>query len=405
MRKSWVLCALLGGLAWGQAAPATAPPGQADHDRMEREEAEHAATPQTAASVPATAAVITVDGVCSQPHTAATKGTAAKPASAVKPADTSAAGCKTVITKAEFEQLVKAAIPASNPTAQMKKQLANALPRLIALSNDAKKKGLDKTPQFDELMKIMRMQMLARELDRNLQEEAGKIPDSEIEAYYQKNSQEFEQFTLDRLFVPRAKVDNQPREMEPKAGEAKPSEEEIKAKQAEEKAKQEESQEAMTKLADDLRARAAAGGDFVALQKEAFEAAGMKIDSPTVSLPSVRRNGLPTAHAAVFDLKPGEVSPVINDSGGHYIYKMESKTEEPLDQAKNEIHTKLQSQRYRETMDKLNGSYHADLNPAYFGADAAVAPQQQMPMHRPPGGMAPSSAQPPAANQAPPQPK
>ncbi len=47
----------------------------------------------------------------------------------------------------------------------------------------------------------------------------------------------------------------------------------------------------MTKLAESLRARAAAGEDIVKLQKEAFEAAGMKIESPTVNLPNVRRTG------------------------------------------------------------------------------------------------------------------
>ena len=61
----------------------------------------------------------------------------------------------------------------------------------------------------------------------------------------------------------------------------------------------------MTKLADTLRARAAAGEDFMKLQKEAFETAGMKIESPTVNLPTIRRTGLPPAHAAVFDLKIG----------------------------------------------------------------------------------------------------
>jgi hypothetical protein len=60
-------------------------------------------------------------------------------------------------------------------------------------------------------------------------------------------------------------------------------------------------------LAESLRARAAAGEDFAKLQKEAFEAAGMKMDSPTVTMPKVRRTGLPPAHAAVFDLKVGEV--------------------------------------------------------------------------------------------------
>ena len=84
------------------------------------------------------------------------------------------------------------------------------------------------------------------------------------------------------------------------------------------------------------------------LQKEAFDAGGMKIESPNTNLPKVRRTGLPPAHAAVFELKPGEVSQVISDSGGHYIYKMNSKDLIPLDQAKDEIHTKLQNQRTRE---------------------------------------------------------
>jgi len=49
------------------------------------------------------------------------------------------------------------------------------------------------------------------------------------------------------------------------------------------------------------------------------------MDSPTVNLPAVRRTGLPPAHVAVFDLKVGEVSQVITDNGGHYIYKVVSK--------------------------------------------------------------------------------
>src|SRR6202035_2114289 len=104
MGKRWVLCALFGALAWGivagptpasgQAAlgaPAASPPSQAPAD--------------TSASVPATAAVITIKGVCSAPpRPAVATSTAAKPVIAAKaPATTSAADCKTVITKAEFE--------------------------------------------------------------------------------------------------------------------------------------------------------------------------------------------------------------------------------------------------------------------------------------------------------------
>ena len=130
----------------------------------------------------------------------------------------------------------------------------------------------------------------------------------------------------------------------------------------------------MSKLAESLRARAAAGEDFAKLQKEAFEAAGMKIESPTVNLPSVRRTGSASGTAAVFDLKPGEVSQVINDSGGHYIYKVNSKSELPLDQATDEIHSKLQNDRMREMMDKLNNSFKVETNEAYFGPSPPAGP-------------------------------
>ena len=60
-----------------------------------------------------------------------------------------------------------------NITPQLKKQLAGVLPRLIAMSNEARKKGLDKTPQYQETLKFAKMQILANGLQRNVQEEAG----------------------------------------------------------------------------------------------------------------------------------------------------------------------------------------------------------------------------------------
>ena len=145
------------------------------------------------------------------------------------------------------------------------------------------------------------------------------------------------------------------------------TEEQQKAKEAADKAKQEQGEQELTKLAEGLRERAAAGEDFTKLQKEAFEAAGIKMDSPTVNLPKVRRTGLPPAHAAVFDLKVGEVSAVIADNGGHYVYKVVSKEVLPLDQVGDEIRNSLKTQRMKEMMDKYANSYHAETNEAYFG--------------------------------------
>ena len=388
MRKSWLLCVLLGALAWGQGAPGAPPPAQGPTSP---------APADTAAAVPPDAAVITVQGVCpAEPKAAAAPGAAAKPTLTTRP---SSADCKTVITKAEFEKLASAVAP--NVTPQLKKQLAGVLPRFIAMSEAAKKQGLDKTPQFAETLKFAKMQILTNELQRKIQEDAAKVPPTEIVNYYKSNPEAFEQFSLDRLFVPRTKqVEADSKEEGDK--DEKLTEEQEKAKEAAEKAKAEEGEQAMTKLAESLRERAAAGEDFIKLQKEAFEAGGMKIESPTVSLPKVRRTGLPPAHAAVLELKPGEVSQVINDSGGHYIYKVNSKEQIPLDQAKDEIQKNLQNQRTRDMMDKVNGSFKAETNEAYFGPGGpGTVPPPRVPNPR--MGMAPGNTATPAQQHTPPQ--
>ncbi|HEY4902094.1 MAG TPA: peptidyl-prolyl cis-trans isomerase [Candidatus Sulfotelmatobacter sp.] len=405
MRKSWLVCVLLGTVAWGQASPGTAPPpGPGAQGPGTVVTPKAAAPPDTAAAVPPDAPVLTVKGVCpAAPKAAVAKTGAAKPASTATKASPS--DCKTVITKAEFEKLASGIAP--NMTPQLRRQLVSVLPRLIAMSDAAKKKGLEKSPRYEETLKFAKMQILTNELQRNIQEEAAKVPPAEVEAYYKEHPEGYEQYNLDRLFVPRAK---QP-ETEAKDAdkEEKLTEEQQKTKEADDKNKEEQGEQEMTKLADTLRARAAAGEDFMKLQKEAFEAAGMKIESPTVNLPKLRRTGLPPAHAAVFDLKPGEVSQVISDSGGHYIYKVNSKEALPLDQVKDEIHNTLQSQRSKAAMDKYQNSFSVETNEKYFGppgpAGTGMAPPRRIPNpHVAPGPVQPSSPsnQPPAAPQTPP---
>jgi hypothetical protein len=415
MRKSWLVCVLLGTLAWGQAAPSAPPPAQAPTQGMPGNARPPAPPPDTSASVPADAAVITVIGVCPpQPKPAAAKPTVPKPASVVT--KTPAADCKTVITKAQFEKLASSVAP--NVTPQVKKQLGGLLGQIIPMSEVAKKRGLDKTPQFAETVKFAKMQILTTELRQKIQADATNVPPADIESYYKNNTEAYEQFNLERLFVPR----NKQMEAEAKEDEDKDQklteeqkEEQKKAKEAEEKAKTEEGEQAMTKLADNIRERAAAGGDFATLQKEAFEAAGMKITSPTVSLPKVRRTGLPQAHAAVFELKAGEVSQVINDSGGHYIYKVVAKEELSLDQVKEEIHGTLQNQRMRDMMEKVNSSFKVETNEAYFGPAApggmppgrpnprmAPGPMGSRPQAPSPQNSAPQNPEPKTAPQTPP---
>jgi len=110
---------------------------------------------------------------------------------------------------------------------------------------------------------------------------------------------------VDRLFVPgcgrpsltQRKVDSDKDE--------KLTPEQQKAKEEQDKAKEAQGEEAMTKLAERSAGPGCRRRRLLKLQKEAFEAAGMKMNRRRSTCPRHGAPGLPPAHAAVFDLKPG----------------------------------------------------------------------------------------------------
>ena len=142
----------------------------------------------------------------------------------------------------------------------------------------------------------------------------------------------------------------------------------------------------MKKEAAKLRTRLMAGEDPDKLEKAAFTAGGLPGSPPPPKMDKVRRTSLPPAHQAVMELKVDEVSEVISDPSGNYIYKMVSKEVMPLDAAKTEIRNTISAQRYRDAMQKFQNN--ADLNDAYF------APMRGPGMPMPPRGQRPTNTKP-----------
>ena len=281
--------------------------------------------------------------------------------------------CKTVITKAQFEKLADTLQPGMSPA--MRRQLATAYARMLTMSSAAEKRDLDKTPHFEEATHFARMQILSQELGKALQADSGNVSDADIQDYYTKNQGNFEQATFIRIFVPHTKRVETPAPPVKKATTAKAGADADKAKTstatkpASKKLTPEEQQklgeEAMKKEAAKLRTQLIAGDDPEKLQKAAFMAGGLPGTPPPPKMEKVRRTSLPPAHQAVMELKEGEVSEVISDPSGNYIYKMVSKETMPLDSVKTEIKNTISAQRYREAMQKFQNN--ADLNDAYFG--------------------------------------
>jgi parvulin-like peptidyl-prolyl cis-trans isomerase-like protein len=332
VRKLSLVCLLLCAWSWGQSKT----------DR-----------PVSSSPQPATggANVITIKGLCSGAETALVTATTTP--------------CQTVITPEAFEKLAAAIQP--NMTPSTRRQLAETLPRLLVMAQRGEQLGLDRQDRFQELLAYARLQILSQELMLKLQERSAQIPEKDIEEYYRQHPASFERATFERILIPKSK-------------QAKPASVTVVTKPEDAVRMQQENSEIMTKEAERLHERAVAGEDFTKLQQAAYDAAAVDSAIPTTKFADMRRAGLPNAHLSVFDLKVGEVSAVISDGTGHYIYKLEAKEMMPLEESRPEIHTLLQKERLRELMKEVQESATAELNRSYF----EPAPSPEPPVHSAP---------------------
>ena len=331
---------LLTGLAASQAKPDL--PNRTSQEPVVRAgDDEKQSMPDSVSAVAPDAAVLTIKGVC--------PGQSKVPGSAD-------ATCQVVITRAQFERLTTA-IHANAPT--QKRQLATSYPRLLAMAREAEVRGLDKQEHFKEMLAFSRLQILSQELVHDIRDEAAQVPTNEIEDYYRTHSAAFERGTLERIVVPNIRQTEVSKGKE-KAG---PSGKE----QSEEKHK-----EAIRQEAEVIRSQATTGEDFTKLQKRAYDFAGLSTPPPATRLVNTRRGSLPTGHESIFDMRPGEVSALISDAGGYYIYKLVVKEVESLDEARDEIQKTLENQRIRAMMQKVEDSVSTEVNQSYFGPTSGM---------------------------------
>jgi parvulin-like peptidyl-prolyl isomerase len=357
--RGWLCWLLLTAAAWGQAEKPTARPAP---PKAATATGAPAADGASAAKIGPATAVITIPGLCDQPAADKSK----------------AADCKTVVTRAEFEQLLDAVAPTI--AAPARKQLATQYGMALVMVHKAHELGLDQGPKYQELMRVARIGVLTKALSQKLQEQAEKISGKEIETYYHNNEAAFQEVDLQRIFIPRSKQTVESKDK---------SSDEAAAKDAAKK-EQQESEEAMKKLAEALRGRAAAGEDFAKLQDEAIAASGFKGKPPT-RLGKVRRTSLPPDQGEVFNLKVGETSQLITTPNGYLVYKVGDKDTLPLDHVREEISTTLQSQRMQDAMQAIQQSATPELNPKYFGDATAEGPRGHAPEAAPPAVKAPES--------------
>ena len=308
-----------------------------------------AAKPTTAAGpndVPMTAKVLEIKGVCDPSAAKATPSP-----------------CETSLTRAQFETLwttfnrQPGAGPVVEQPAAARRSMATTYGSMAILSQEARKRGLDKTPEFQLQMKVLRMQLLAKAVQEKIKQQYAEPTAAEIQKYYNDNKASFQELSLHRLQIPK-------RGPQPASVEGKPAAEAVTISPAD---------------AEEFRKRAAAGEDFDKLQKEVVEKLQFKTTPPVTS--GKRRHGEFPAQeeGEIFALAPGTVTRVMDEGSSYVIYKIDDKRTLTADEVRGNISRTLAELNIHDAEAKLENSADKKLNPVYF----SDAPKKEAPMPPP----------------------
>ena len=263
--------------------------------------------------------------------------------------------CSMTVTKQQFDDLVKAFNSNNqNVTLAQRRNLGQSYVELLIFSEAAKAAGVENTPTYAEVMRVLRIKTLSDLYRTQLAEQYRNPSQQEIEDYYKGNQDKFEGAKLSRIFIPT----NDP---DPQATAEKKADYQKKTEQ----------------VVADIQTRAVKGEDMTKLQKDAYTALAIAATPPTTEL-GLTRHGVfpPKIDQEIFSHKAGEVFRS-DEATGHMIYKVESRQTSPLESVKAEITQQLFRQKMEAKTKELNTPVHTEYDEKYFGPP--VAPMQLKP--------------------------
>src|ERR1043166_4291564 len=345
MTRSLIICILLAVTATAQkpqnppskqapaapaATPSASPASQATPPSLLKRD-------EKPAEVPPNQPVISIRGLCPAETNIATNTKVP-----------STGECSMSITKEQFDNLVKAFNSNKQPITQaQRRSLGEKYVELLVFSEAAEAAGVENTPTYAEVMRVLRLKTLGDLYLNQLAEQYRNPPEQEIEAYYQANQQKYEAAKLSRIYLPK----NDP---DPKATPEQKQDFEKK----------------IQPLSDDIQARAAKGEDMAELQKDVYTSLGITATPPSTDL-SLARHGMfpPKLDQEIFAHKAGEVFRS-DDATGYMIYRVDSRQTSPLESVKAEISQQIFRQKMEAKTKELNAPVHAEYDDKYFGPPA-----------------------------------
>jgi peptidyl-prolyl cis-trans isomerase C len=222
-----------------------------------------------------------------------------------------------------------------------KRRVAEDLLKMRVMAVEARKRGLDQTPQFKAQMEMMRDNALAGLFFNSVLETL--VTDDDVKAYYGEHKNDFERVTARHILISTSGKDSLP-------------EDKAKAK------------------AEEIKKRLDKGEDFAAIAKAESGDPGSKDDGG--DLPAFSKGQmLPEFDKAAFSLKPGDISDPVQTRAGFHIIQVKKREVPPLDDdVKKDIIEQTRPQKLDQMVEELKKKYDASLDEGFFGPPAPPAP-------------------------------
>ena len=286
-----------------------------------------AAQPPTPVDLPPDTPVVTLKGVCD-------------PAKKSENQD-----CKTVFTREQMDKIMAQMAP-SAPQA-LHPQVAVKYVRMLAAAKLAEDRKLDNNPtvavQLEKQTRLGRMQVLAAAFYRQIEEAAENPTMTELQQYYAEHLSQFEEGEVLRLSIPKSVFSRKGGRLDP----------------------------AMVKAeVDSLHRRANLGYDFDQLQVQAYIDLGITQPPPPTKLTMARRRSMPPDQSEVYNLQPGEITPVIDSYTSLVILKLVSKQTASFDSVIPEIRSDLKPALLMREIQSASKNISAEFNLQYLGVSA-----------------------------------
>ena len=253
------------------------------------------------------------------------------------------------IHKSDFEAAVKT-LPAEYQTFAMgpgKKQFAEDYLRMKLLAAKGLGEGLDKTPEVTKQLELMRENLVATEELKKL-ENSITVSDAELKKAYEDNKKEYEQVKARHILIA------------------------FKGSPAAQKSKKSLTDAEAKAKAEELRKKLVAGASFAELAKK--ESDDIESGKNGGDLGAFGRGQMvPEFEQAVFNAKPGEITPVVKTQFGYHVVQVQERTTTPFDSVKAALDKTVRQKKLRDQLDAMKAAAKPTFNEAYFTPPAAPA--------------------------------